>query len=156
MHRFCPITRIAGGAASRLALVASLVAALLAAGCDSGPPDVAPSPGLGDPYPAPFNDPQISVLSPELRPWIAFHPAIITRDRRPPRPMQVEVPVRNVTDRQYVLDYRFIFYDESGREQEPVMGWALQALDPKQVVRLKAGALDAEARDYRLEVRWAR
>lgn len=150
MKRSHQIARIASGAAAMLALVASLVTA----GCESGPPDVAPSPGLGDPYPAPFNDPQISVLSPELRPWIAFHPAIITRDPR--RPMQVEVPVRNVTDRQYVLDYRFVFYDEDGREQEPVMGWALQALDPKQVARLKAGALDAEARDYRLEVRWAR
>ena len=57
--------------------VACLLAAavLLLAGCHSP----APSPGLGDPWLPPGNDPQISVLSPELQPWLRFQPARIDR-----------------------------------------------------------------------------
>lgn len=120
-------------------------------GCQT---DTSPSPGLGDPVSAPYNDPQVSVLSPELQPWIRFHPAVIVDDGE--RPMQVEVPVRNLTDRQYLIDYRFLFYDKNGSELTPVMGWRMEAFEPKQVKRLKTGALSTEAVDYRLEVRWAR
>jgi hypothetical protein len=123
------------------------------AGCQA-PPDTSPSPGMADPAPAPFNDPQISVVSPELRAWLGFQPAIITQDGE--RPMQVEVPVRNLTGNLYLIDYRFIFRDSEGRQLEPVMGWRLQALEPKQVVRLKAGALSTDAESYRLEVKWSR
>jgi hypothetical protein len=122
------------------------------AGCQQ--PDISPSPGMGDPYPAPINDPQISILSPELRPWLGFHPAIVVDD--PPQPLQVEVPVRNLTNNTYLIDYRILFYDAAGRELEPVMGWAMEPLRPKQTVRLKGGALSTEAVNYRLEVKWAR
>ena len=121
-------------------------------GCQE--PNLGPSYGMGDPYPAPLNDPQISLLSPELRPWIAFHPAIVTDDGEVP--MQVEVPLRNMTDRQYLLDYRFLFYDENDRALEPEMGWTMVALRPRQTVRLKAGAMTTDADRYRLEVKWAR
>lgn len=124
---------------------------LTAVGCRT---DISPSPGLGDPVPAPMNDPQVTVLSPELQPWIRFHPAVIVDDGE--RPMQVEVPVRNLTDRQYLIDYRFLFYDANGSELTPLMGWRMAAFEPKQVQRLKASALSTEAVDYRLEVRWAR
>ena len=116
--------------------------------------DTAPSPGMGDPYPAPMNDPQISVLSPELRRWLVFQPAIVTKDGQ--RPMSVEVPVRNTTYNKYLIEYRMLFYDADGRELNPAMSWEFVPLDPKQVVRLKRSAMSADAETYRLEVRWSR
>ena len=59
-------------------ILTALLGGLVLCGCQE--PNLAPSYGMGDPYPAPLNDPQISLLSPELRPWIAFHPAIVTDD----------------------------------------------------------------------------
>jgi hypothetical protein len=126
---------------------------VLAGGCKSNP-DIAPSPGMGDPYVAPLNDPQISILSPELRPYLGFHPAIVTKDGE--RPMSVEIPVRNLTYNKYLLEYRILFYDENGRELSPVMGWEFVPMDPKQIVRMKRSAMGVEAADYRLEVRWSR
>ncbi len=120
-------------------------------GC-AGPP-IGPSPGMGDPYPAPINDPQISVLSADLRPWLAFHPARLEYDGK--RPLQVEVPVRNMADRRYLVEYRILFFDAADLELRPTMGWRSAVLLPKQTVRLKAGALSPAATGYRLEVQWA-
>ncbi len=136
----------------RPGLFANVLAVLFVLGCEA--PDIAPVAGLGDPYLPPFNNPQISLLSPELQPWLGFHPAIIIDDGK--RPMQVQVPVRNLTDRQYLIDYRILFYDADEMELAPAMGWTMAALRPKQIVRLKAKALTTDAASYRLEVKWAR
>lgn len=128
-----------------------VVMCLAIPGCKT---DISPSGGLGDPYPAPINDPQITILSPELRPWLGFHPAVVVDDGS--RPMQVQIPVRNLTARDYLIDYRVLFYDENGMQLEPVMGWKMEALRPKQTVRLDGKALDRRAVNYRLEVKWAR
>lgn len=113
----------------------------------------APAGALGDPWPAPVNDPQITVLAPELREWLRFHPARIEHD--PGRPMQVEVPVRNLADRRYLVDYRIMFFDADDVEVTPTMGWRFEAIDARQTVRLAAGAMSEEAVNYRLEVKWA-
>jgi uncharacterized protein YcfL len=135
-------------------LSCALVAGVMCAGLAGCKTDTAPSAGMGDPYPAPMNDPQISVLSPELREHIVFQPAIITKDGQ--RPMTVEIPMRNTTYRKYLLEYRILFYDVNGRELGPAMGWEFLPLEPKQVVRLKRSAMTNEADNYRLEVRWSR
>jgi uncharacterized protein YcfL len=136
-------------------LTLTILAAVLACpafwGCGA---DVSASPGLGDPVPPPFNSPEISMLSPELQKWLAFQPAVIADDGK--RPMQVQVPVRNLTTRLYLIDYRLVFYDEQGMELEPLMGWRRQELRPKQLVTLKGAAMTTAARRYRLEVKWAR
>lgn len=129
-----------------------LTSAATLAACKA--PDISPPAGHGDPVPAPYNDPQISVLSPDLRGWLAFQPAIIEDDGT--RPLTVQVPVRNLAERQYLIDYRFLFYSENGMELEPVMGWRMASLQPKEIVRLKANAMGRDARDYRLEIKWAR
>lgn len=136
----------------RFAVLSFVLACLFVPGCEA--PDRSPPAGYGDPYPAPLNDPQISVLSAELRPWLLFHPAIVTRTER--QPMQVQVPVRNAAQRKYLIEYRILFYDERGVELTPTMSWSMVPLEPKQTVRLKAGALDESADSYRLEVKWAR
>jgi uncharacterized protein YcfL len=114
----------------------------------------APGAGYGDPYPPPGNDPQITVIPEELRPWLGFQPATIVKDGL--RPMQVQVPVRNLSETMYLLDYRILFYDARGMEIEPVMGWTQLALRPKQTLRISARALDLDAETYRLEIKWAR
>ncbi len=131
--------------------VVGALAVSLIVGCQSQPG--APSSGLGDPWPAPVNDPQITVLSPDLQQWLRFHPARIDLD--PGRPMQVEVPVRNLANRQYLVSYRITFYDDGDIEVTPTMGWRVKAIDARQTARLSAGAMSAEAVNYRLEVKWA-
>lgn len=135
----------------RLATFSLLVCLAMVPGCQT---DISPSGGMGDPYPAPLNDPQITILAPELRPWLGFHPAIIENDGV--KPMHVQIPVRNLTDRDYLIDYRVLFYDVNGVQLDPVMGWKMEALRPKQTVRLDGRALDTQAVNYRIEIKWAR
>ena len=131
---------------------AIVLGVLFALGCEA--PDIAPVAGLGDPSLPPFNDPQISLLSPELQPWLGIHPAIIIDDGK--RPKRVRVPVRNLPGRQYLIDYRILFYDANELELAPAMGWTMATLCSTQIVRLKANALSTDAAGYRLEVKWAR
>ncbi|UCD74373.1 MAG: YcfL family protein [Phycisphaerales bacterium] len=135
------------------ALTTLVFVLLLIMGCQQ-PADISPSPGLGDPYPAPPNDPQISVLAPDLQPWLGFHVATVIDDGE--RPMQVQVPVRNLSNHKYLIDYRILFYDANGTELEPQMGWKMMALLPKETVRLSGKALSTDAKNYRLEVKWGR
>lgn len=140
---------------ARIVMLISVFSLLwLSFGCQTI--DTSPGAGRGDPYPAPVNDPQISVLNAELRPWLGFQPAVVIDQHNPNRKMRVEVPVRNLAERQYLIEYRILFYNENGVELEPVMGWKMVPLDPKQNQRLKGQAMHNEAVDYRLEVRWAR
>lgn len=132
--------------------LALLIAAAALTGCQH---DTSPPAGFGDAYPAPLNDPQIAVLDESLREWLAFHPAIITPSSNGV-PMQVEVPVRNLAQRDYMIDYRIIFFDENDRTLDPVMGWTPAPLREKETIRLRAGALDTRAEAYRIEVKWAR
>ena len=135
----------------RLALLMLIVLGCSLAACETSR---APGAGYGDPYYPPMNDPQITVIPEELRPWLGFHPATIVKDGE--LPMEVQVPVRNMSETMYLLDYRILFYDANGMELEPVMGWTQLALRPKQTQRLKANALDLAAESYRLEIKWAR
>ena len=137
---------------SRALVPVGILAAVVAAGCSA--PNIAPAPGMGDPFPAPVNDPQITVHDEALRAFLGFHPATVVNDGQ--RPLYVEQPVRNLTDRQYLIDYRLIFFDAVGIELTPVMGWQFQPLQPKQTVRLKGRAPHTTAVSYKLEVKWAR
>ena len=133
------------------ARIVCILAVTLLVGCQTQ--HGAPATGLGDPWPAPVNDPQIPVLSPALQEWLRFHPARIEQDAD--RPMQVAVPVRNLSDRRYLVSYRITFYDADDIEVTPTMGWRREAIDAKQTSRMTAGAMSPDAVNYRLEVKWA-
>lgn len=139
--------------AARGAMLA-LIALPMIAGLGGCQADTSPPMGQGDFYPAPLNDPQISVLGEDLRASIVFQHATIVRDGE--RPMLVQTPVRNLAERQYLIEYRYMFYDERGIEQSPAMPWTFTAMDPKQIVRLSGSAMSTDAKSYRLEVRWSR
>lgn len=143
---------------ARLLCSCALIAAAALALARCQQPDTSPGTGKGDTFPAPMNDPQISVLDPQLRQWVAFQPANIQRegDAASGRILNVQVPVRNLTERQYLIEYRYLWMDAQGKQLEPTMGWTFANLDPKQVARLEGAASLVDARDYRLEVRWSR
>ncbi len=122
-------------------------------GCES-PPNLAPSGAMGDPYMAPTQDPQIAILSPELRQWFGFHPARVRRT--PTDTLEIEIPVRNLTSRAYNIDYRILFYDDQDMMLEPTMGWEFLRVLPRQTVRLQRKSLSADASYYRAEIKWAR
>ena len=132
-------------------LTTALLAAAIVAGCEQ--PYMGPSPGLADPYPAPYNDPQITILNREITNWVRFDPARIRGGAD--TPMHVEVPARNTTDNLYLIQYRFVFRNADGFELEPQMSWHREALRPRQTVYLKGSALSSEAVNYKLEVKWA-
>ena len=133
-----------------LALLAvTLLPMAMLGGCAA---DKSPGAGQGDPWIAPYNDPQITVLTPELRSWLGFQPAVVVREPT----LTVQVPMRNMSERTYLLAYRILFYDQDGMELDPKMGWKMVPLSPKQNVRLRANALDERAVNYRFEVKWSR
>jgi len=122
--------------------------------CQEPASDPSPNPGLADPVLSPYNDPDITVIDEDLHQWLGFHPAVVVRTDR--QPLNVEVPVRNVADDQYIVQYRFMFFDEAGSMIEPVMQWDRAVLEPKVMQYLRANALDDRAETWKLQVRWAR
>ena len=137
---------------NRTLSVFCLMCLMIACGCQA--PDKSPSGGVADPFPAPINDPQVSILAPEIRDWLGVQTAVVIDDGE--RPMHVDVPVRNMSDQMYLLDYRFLFYDAAGRELSPVIGWKPANFQPKQLLRLSANALTTEAVNWRLEIKWGK
>ena len=135
---------------NRARLLAAALAAIWLAGCTA---DMSPSPGLADPVPSPYHDPQVTVIHPEIREWVRFHPALISA--RDGQPMEVEIPARNTTDRLYIIQYRYVFYDREGRTLEPEMSWHRAALRPKTTVHLEGTSMTANAVRFKLEVKWA-
>ncbi|HWB19935.1 MAG TPA: DUF1425 domain-containing protein [Phycisphaerales bacterium] len=133
-------------------LLAILLAAFAFSACRSS--DISPSPGEPDPIPAPENDPVISILVPELRPWLGFHPAIITHE--PGRNLHVETPMRNMTYQRHFLQYRYLFYNTSNVEVGPTMPWTRIYAEPKQTLRLIGDATSPDVDHYRLEIKAAK
>ena len=111
-----------------------------------------PNAGRHDPVMAPLNNPRISLGHPELVELLGFDAPIVTNESGQ---LRVAVPVRNLTDTRYTLDYKFTFYDEVGREVRPAFGWQELILMGKEQRRPEAVALDTSAADWRLQVKWA-
>lgn len=70
-------------------------------------------------------------------------------------PMQVAVPLRSTGDRQMAVQYRFLWFNESGM-QIGDSGWKFAAMEPGTQIRAQANALTTEAAAWRLEVRSGR
>lgn len=131
-------------------LLATACAAALLSACATDP---APSPGAPDPS-LPNNNPQISVLDPNLQRGIGFGQTVVIPSGA--TPMKVQVEMRNLSNYEYLVDYRYLFYDAQGIQLEPAMSWRQVSLLPKQLQMISANALDTKAVNWRLEVKWAR
>jgi uncharacterized protein YcfL len=126
------------------------VAAALLAACATDP---GTSPGAADPA-LPNNNPQITVLDPNLQRGIGFGQSVVVPAGA--GPMRVQVEMRNLSNYEYLVDYRYLFYDAQGLQLEPAMSWRQVSLLPKQLQMISANALDTKAVNWRLEVKWAR
>ncbi len=132
----------------------SLLCVILITSCQEPASNPAPNAGLSDPVPPPYNDPDITVIDNDLHQWLAFQPAVVVRMES--QPLSVEVPLRSIADDQYIIQYRFSFFEANGSLLEPVMLWERAVLEPKAMSVLKANALDQRAAIWKLQVRWAR
>lgn len=128
-----------------------LSALLLSTACKTDP---SPSPGMADPATPPSNNPQITVLDPNLQRGLGFGQAVVIPSGQ--APMRVQVEMRNLSNYEYLVDYRFLFYDAQGMQLEPAMSWRQSSLLPKQLQMISANALDTTAANWRLEVKWSR
>ncbi len=133
----------------RLAVVMTLMTTVLGACTTSTRPPGAQA----DEVPL-ANYPRVVVLD-GLQPFIAISEPAVTKS--PDQPLRVSVPVRAVTQHEELnVQYRFIFFDETGRVVEPEMVWRYERLASKAQRFFEAGALDQRATDWRLEIRPAR
>jgi uncharacterized protein YcfL len=134
---------------NRLMLVCAAAAAM--AGCNK---PYSPDPWVGqqDPVAAPNNNPRIVLSSPDLMMALGFDQPIVLR---PDDLLTVAVPLRNLGDERYLLDYRFVWYDKDGLELRPAMGWKEVVIEPKDQRRIQANAIDSRAVEWKVQVRWA-
>lgn len=132
------------------AIAAALVSASTLCACQTTTPY--PNTGRPDPVLSPANNPRITVIQPELMELLGFDAPIVTKDAGR---LRVAVPVRNLTDTRYTLDYKYTFYDEVGREVRPAFGYQEFILNAKEQRRPEAAALDTTAVDWRLQIKWA-
>ena len=71
-------------------------------------------------------------------------------------PLSVSIPVRAAHDRSLRLQYRFEFFDRSGRPIRPTMDWRYILLPVQGDRVMESTAYDTAATDWRLEIRRAR
>lgn len=111
------------------------------------------SPYAGQPDPdRPDVNPRIIASTPDLMLALGFDEPIVVRENDI---LRASVPTRSLGDERYLLDYRFVFYDERGMEIEPVMGWRFIALEAREQRRIEARALDSRAQDWRMQIKWS-
>lgn len=138
---------------NRHSLIASSLLACAALAIPACTVDRDTSPYAGQPDPdRPNVNPRIITSTPDLMVALGFDEPIVVSDSGN---LRVAVPTRSLGDERYLLDYRFVFYDDRGMEVEPVMGWRMFSLEPREQRRVEAQALDARARDWRLQIKWA-
>lgn len=134
-----------------IVITAALAGALAAVPACKVQRDTSPYAGQPDPD-RPNVNPRIITSTPDLMVALGFDEPIIARENGI---LHVSVPTRSLGDERYLIDYRFVFYDERGMELEPVMGWRFITLEPREQRRIDAQALDARAQDWRLQIKWA-
>jgi hypothetical protein len=123
----------------------------LAAGCrDEGPPPA----GRADLVPA-SQYPNI-VATENLDLELRFGPAVV-QPAQPGIPMRVTQPVRNISDHDLNVQYRFIFMDQYKRPLVADPGWKYVTLAGEGVgTTMDSNSLSDTAADWRLEIRPAR
>lgn len=136
---------------SMIIVIGALTAAAMSLPACRVDRDTSPYAGQPDPD-RPNVNPRIITSTPDLMVALGFDEPITLRENAI---LNVAVPTRSLGDERYLIDYRFVFYDEHGREVEPVMGWRFIALEPREQRRLSASALDSRAQDWRLQIKWA-
>lgn len=129
----------------------AVVGSSLLAGCDTNPV-MAPFPGRPDLLPA-EHYPQIAVTD-TLDEFLFFAKANI--QSAPDKPMSVSVPARLAEEYAVNVQYKFEFYNGSGRLMKPEMDFQYLRMPSRVQVFMSGAALDTDAVDWRLIVRSAK
>lgn len=110
----------------------------------------APARGRDDPLPR-EDYPQIAVLE-GLRDAVVISHV----DQTPGPPLRIQTTVRNRTDStERHVQYRYFFLD-GGKPENPNPDWHYMHLPARTEVFMQGNALDASAKEWRLEIRPAR
>ena len=72
------------------------------------------------------------------------------------KPMRVTQAARNVHDETIRVQYRFEFFDASGRPLKSNLGWRYLEMPSRQEIFLEGAAMEPTATEWRLTVRPAR
>ncbi len=125
-----------------------MLVAVCAAGCGNPHP---PGAAGEDPL-APEDYPQVAALEGLKRKIVV---ANVVEDPGPPMHVQVTLRNRSRSTERHV-QYRFLFFDEQERPENPNPDWHYMHLPARTEVFMQANALDAKAGKWRLEIRPAR
>jgi uncharacterized protein YcfL len=135
--------------ARRIALaMVAMTGALALAGCHD--PVKAPYAGQPD-YVGRANHPKV-VVPGELNKYLAVDAPIVEQSDV----LKVTVPIRLLSNagQESNIQYRFLFFSASGAPARGGdMNWRFQHLYPRNSVNLVANSLDADATDWRCEIR---
>jgi uncharacterized protein YcfL len=135
-----------------VASVAAGAAVLSGAGCDTVR---APNSPRIDQLPT-SQYPKVTIESRELADVLAVNPGSVTvTPGDSSRPMDVSVGLRSLADNSMNVQYRFQWFDESGRmvEEEQFKQFLIP---PRTEQRLRSNPMTTKASDWRLQVRSAR
>ena len=95
--------------------------------------------------------PQVHMESYYLQQWTRVQPPITSRVGA--GQLHVTVAIRNLTDSDMGLDYKYYFTGPSGSMVENETGWKLVTIPRKGISQIEFTSLSADARDFRVELR---
>lgn len=127
------------------ALIVALLS-LLIVGC-TAPPRVDADPDQAGGYPH-------IVAQDDLNDFLTYGPVVVKHPND--QAMQISVTIRSLEDDRQRIQYRFTFFDKAGQPLTPQMDWRQTVLPGKIRRFLSATSLNAQAVDWRLEIRVAR
>ncbi len=126
---------------------------LAAVGCGGGP-DLPPSDGPASPQAETLAPMQVSFTSTDLARSTAV--GTITRTIDGVGIMHLNVPIRALTDDDLTVDYRFTYLDENRAVIDQPTAWQTRTLHAGTFEYLTGDAPSPRARDFQLDVRYAR
>ena len=128
------------------ALIISPAVALSSAGCT----------GVKRPYTAasdPYQPGQVQIADKRLERKLAFQTPSVSRDEADL--LYVSFPVRAATSRSQLVNYRFTFFDNTGRELPGGDAWQTAKLQSNLFDNLQGNSTSPRAADFRLDLKTA-
>mgnify|MGYP002780780212 CR=1 FL=1 len=142
-----------GGARKSAALCAAGVGLALVMGVAGGCDKTRPPPSVGlDPLGG-QNYPKVAIVEPSLARVLTVDPnEVRVTKATADTPMSVVVPIRSVADNRMRVQYKFYWYDSTGRLVREST-WRPEMIEPRFKVTMQGAATDLESADWRMEIR---
>ncbi len=111
------------------------------------------APYAGEPDPVPRGQyPNVTVEDDRLADALVFSAPVVDRGDAT-RPMSVSQPGRNTSDRTVHVQYRFEFFEASGKPLRTNLGWRFLTMPKRTEMFFQGSAMETNATDWRLIVR---